>query len=177
MAYGALQVPCTILIGRVRRPAIFLCGLVLLWGTASACMGCVRTFGQALACRMLLALAESPFFCAVTLLLSRHYTKSEVGARIGCLFIGELGSNAVVGLCVLVRAIALTPVASPPRSWATWTAIEGMPPGAGCAPARLDVRLIDADSGSSAQRRWLSLRLSSPSCPDATRASIARHAG
>ena len=114
VAYGALQVPCTILVARVSRPAIFLSVLVVLWATASTCMGFVRTFGQALTCRLLLALSvdasllcaeaagssESPFWGVVALLLSRHYTRAEVGTRVGCLFVGELGANAVVGLFV-----------------------------------------------------------------------------
>ena len=64
-------------------------------------MGFVQTYGQALACRTILAFSESPFWGTMMLLLSRHYTRAEVGTRVACVFVGEFGANAIVGLCVL----------------------------------------------------------------------------
>jgi len=40
----------------VSRPAIFISALTVVWGVTSVSMGFVQTFGQALACRVILAL-------------------------------------------------------------------------------------------------------------------------
>jgi MFS family permease len=67
-----MQLPSNLLITRV-KPSLYLGLVVILWGVVSTCNAAVHSFGQLLAVRICLGVAEAPFFPgAIFLMYARH---------------------------------------------------------------------------------------------------------
>lgn len=71
---------------------------MVLWGILSVLTGMTHNFGSALLARFLLGFVEAAFFPGALFLLSKWYTKKELGLRTAILFCGNLSSNAFGGL-------------------------------------------------------------------------------
>ncbi|ORY54884.1 putative nicotinamide mononucleotide permease [Leucosporidium creatinivorum] len=90
------QVPSNMILAR-SRPSIYLSICVFVWGMVSLCTGFVKNYEQLLAVRVLLGVAESPYFGGALFLLSTWYTKRELAFRTAFLYSGSLLSGAFSG--------------------------------------------------------------------------------
>lgn len=78
--YMIMQIPSNMILTRV-RPSLYLPIWACVWSIISAATASVNNFGQLIAVRILLGIAEAPFFPGVFYLLSCWYTKHELGLR------------------------------------------------------------------------------------------------
>lgn len=92
-----MQIPSNMILTRV-RPSLYLPIWALVWSAVSAATSSVQTFGQLIAVRCLLGIAEAPFFPGVFYLLSCWYTKGELGTRMAILYSGLVVATAFSGL-------------------------------------------------------------------------------
>jgi MFS family permease len=92
-----MQIPSNMILTRV-RPSLYLPIWACVWSIVSACTSSVQNFGQLIAVRCLLGIAEAPFFPGVFFLLSSWYTKSELGLRMAILYSGLVVATAFSGL-------------------------------------------------------------------------------
>ncbi|GFZ46008.1 hypothetical protein JCM24511_03742 [Saitozyma sp. JCM 24511] len=98
VGYLPFQIPSNLMITKVPRPGLYICVATVIWGTISACTAAVQSYGTLLLVRIILGFSEAVFFPGVIYLLSAWYTKNELGARIGGLYIGQQLGNAFGGL-------------------------------------------------------------------------------
>jgi MFS family permease len=98
VGYLPFQIPSNLLITKIPRPGMYICGAVTIWGSISACTALVKTYGQLLAVRAILGAAEAVFFPGAIYYLSAWYTKVELGKRIAGLYIAQQVGNAFGGL-------------------------------------------------------------------------------
>lgn len=62
VGYLPFQIPSNLIIAKISRPGMYICVAVIIWGTISACTALVKTYGQLLAVRAVLGVAEAVFF-------------------------------------------------------------------------------------------------------------------
>lgn len=89
-----MQIPSNFLIQKLGRPSIQMSICMALWGTISCLAGIVSNFAGMLLCRFFLGFVEAAFFPGALFLLSRWYTRKELGVRTTILYCGSLISNA-----------------------------------------------------------------------------------
>ncbi|CAG8007548.1 unnamed protein product [Penicillium salamii] len=95
--YMVMQIPSNMILTRV-RPSLYIPLWVLVCSCISAATAAVQNFDQLIALRILLGIAEAPFFPGAYYLLSCWYTKKELGLRIAILYSGLVIATAVSGL-------------------------------------------------------------------------------
>lgn len=98
VGYLPFQIPSNLIITKVTRPGMYICCAVVIWGSISACTAAVHSYGQLLAVRCILGVAEAVFFPGAIYFLSAWYTKKELGKRIAGLYIAQQVGNAFGGL-------------------------------------------------------------------------------
>ncbi|KAG8836969.1 hypothetical protein FRB91_009572 [Serendipita sp. 411] len=98
VGYIAMQVPSNIFLDRIGKPSIYLPVCMIVWGVISCLTGITHNFVGALLTRFFLGFVEAAFFPGALYLLSKWYTKKELGLRNAILFCGNLLSNAFGGL-------------------------------------------------------------------------------
>ncbi|KAH8198357.1 hypothetical protein TruAng_007454 [Truncatella angustata] len=98
VGYLPFQIPSNLLITKISRPGMYICCAVVIWGGISAATASVKTYGQLLAVRAVLGVAEAVFFPGAIYYLSAWYTKKELGKRIASLYIAQQFGNAFGGL-------------------------------------------------------------------------------
>lgn len=98
VGYLPFQIPSNLLITKIPRPGLYICVAVVIWGSISAATAAVKTYGQLLAVRAILGVAEAVFFPGAIYYLSAWYTKGELGKRIAGLYIAQQVGNAFGGL-------------------------------------------------------------------------------
>lgn len=59
VGYLPFQIPSNLIISRISRPGLYICGAVIVWGTISAATAAAKTYGQLLAIRAILGAAEA----------------------------------------------------------------------------------------------------------------------
>ncbi|QRV97946.1 transport protein [Ceratobasidium sp. AG-Ba] len=94
VSYSLLQVPSNMIINKVSRPSYYIGTCVILWGLISALTGTTHNFASMVACRFFLGAPEAAFYPGSIYLLSRWYTRKELGLRSALLYFGLLVSNA-----------------------------------------------------------------------------------
>lgn len=92
-----MQVPSNMLLTRL-RPSLYLPFWVLIWSIVSASTAAVQNYHQLVAVRILLGVAEAPFFPGVYFLMSSWYTRRELGLRMAVLYSGLIIATAFSGL-------------------------------------------------------------------------------
>lgn len=92
-----MQIPSNMILTRV-RPSLYLPFWAAVWSCISAATGAVHTYGEIIAVRILLGVAEAPFFPGVFYLLSCWYTREELGLRMAILYSGLVVATAFSGL-------------------------------------------------------------------------------
>ncbi|KAH7094424.1 major facilitator superfamily domain-containing protein [Paraphoma chrysanthemicola] len=98
VGYLPFQIPSNLIIAKISRPGMYICVAVIIWGSISAATAAVKTYGQLLAVRAILGVAEAVFFPGAIYYLSAWYTKTELGKRIASLYIAQQFGNAFGGL-------------------------------------------------------------------------------
>nr|XP_018262216.1 uncharacterized protein I303_05232 [Kwoniella dejecticola CBS 10117]OBR84374.1 hypothetical protein I303_05232 [Kwoniella dejecticola CBS 10117] len=98
VGYIIAQVPSNLLLNWCGRPSFYLPFWMMCWGAVSACTGVVTSFQGAVLCRFFLGFAEAPLFPGALFLLSRWYTREELGKRVTGLWMANFISNALNGL-------------------------------------------------------------------------------
>lgn len=92
-----MQLPSNMILTRV-RPSVYLAFWVCVWSCISAATAAASNFGQLIAIRFLLGIAEAPFFPGVFFLLSCWYTRKELAFRTAILYSGLVLATAFSGL-------------------------------------------------------------------------------
>ncbi|KAL4798592.1 major facilitator superfamily domain-containing protein [Aspergillus venezuelensis] len=98
VGYLPFQIPSNLLITKIARPGMYICCAVVVWGAISAVTSTAKNYGQLLAIRATLGIAEAVFFPGAIYYLSAWYTKAELGKRIAGLYIAQQVGNAFGGL-------------------------------------------------------------------------------
>jgi len=94
VGYILMQIPSNMLVQYTGRPSIYLPVCISIWGTISCLTGITHNFTGALLTRFFLGFVESAFFPGALYLLSKWYTRKELGLRTAILYCGSLASNA-----------------------------------------------------------------------------------
>ncbi|KAI2473780.1 MFS transporter [Annulohypoxylon bovei var. microspora] len=97
VGYVLMQVPSNMLITRI-KPGIYMSGCMFLWAMVSASTAAVKSYGGLIACRFFLGIAEAPFYPGATYILAIYYTHSEMAARVGLMYCGQLLATGFTGL-------------------------------------------------------------------------------
>ncbi|KAA1470620.1 MFS general substrate transporter [Dentipellis sp. KUC8613] len=96
--YCPFQAPSNMLLNYITRPAWYISGCLIIWGLVSTLTGATHNFAGMLACRIFIGIPEAVFYPGAVYLLSRWYTRKELGFRSVILYGGPLISNAIGGL-------------------------------------------------------------------------------
>ncbi|KAL8280508.1 hypothetical protein RQP46_007156 [Phenoliferia psychrophenolica] len=90
VGYILMQVPSNMLIQYTGRPSIYLPCCMVIWGTISCLTGVTHNYVGALMTRFFLGFVEAAFFPGAIFLLSKWYTRKELGLRTAILYCGSL---------------------------------------------------------------------------------------
>lgn len=123
VGYLPFQIPSNLIITKISRPGMYICGAVGIWGCISACTALAKSYGSLLAIQAILGAAEAVFFPGAIYYLSVWYTKVELGKRIAGLYIAQQVGNAFGGL--FAAAILQLDGAQGIRGWQWLFIIEG----------------------------------------------------
>ncbi|KAI0318322.1 MFS general substrate transporter [Amylostereum chailletii] len=91
VGYILMQIPSNMFLNYIGKPSIYLPCCMIVWGMISVLTG---TFIGALLTRFFLGFVEAAFFPGALFLLSKWYTKTELGSRTALLYCGNIISNA-----------------------------------------------------------------------------------
>ncbi|KAH8883213.1 retrograde regulation protein 2 [Thozetella sp. PMI_491] len=97
VGYVLWEVPSNIILSRT-RPAFYLPGLMVAWGTLVCGMSQVNDFKDILICRFFLGVIEAGFFPGVLYIMSCWYKKNEIGKRFCFFFTALCFAGAASGL-------------------------------------------------------------------------------
>ncbi|EJT97515.1 MFS general substrate transporter [Dacryopinax primogenitus] len=98
VGYIIMQVPSNMILNWMGKPSIYLPCCMIIWGMISVLTGITTNFTGALLTRFFLGFVEAAFFPGALFLLSKWYTRKELGFRTAILYCGNLISNAFGGL-------------------------------------------------------------------------------
>ena len=98
VGYLLMQVPSNLMLNKIGKPAWYLPGAMVVWGTISAATAAAQSFGGLLAIRFFLGFVEAAYFPGCLYFLSSWYTRKELGFRSALLYSGSLLSGAFSGL-------------------------------------------------------------------------------
>ena len=82
------------LLNYIGKPSLYLPICMMIWGMISCLTGVTTNFVGALLTRFFLGFVEAAFFPGALFLLSKWYTRKELGLRTALLSCGSLISNA-----------------------------------------------------------------------------------
>ncbi|KAM0786604.1 hypothetical protein ACM66B_002058 [Microbotryomycetes sp. NB124-2] len=117
--------PFAAYVAKLMGPGRFLAVITILFGILSFGMAFIHTFGQGVAVRLLLGIAESGFFPMTSFFLSRFYKKrSELSLRLGIYITFAPLSGACGGL--LASGFLATPGFGMIRGWRIIFFAEGL---------------------------------------------------
>ncbi|VDC02652.1 unnamed protein product [Peniophora sp. CBMAI 1063] len=94
VGYILMQVPSNMLLNWMGRPSLYLPTCMAIWGVLSVLTGFATNFTGALIIRFFLGFVEASFFPGAIFLLSKWYTRSEIGVRMAFFYCGSISSNA-----------------------------------------------------------------------------------
>ncbi|KAI0423516.1 nicotinamide mononucleotide permease [Xylaria sp. FL1042] len=94
VGYILLQVPSNLILGKIKWPGVYICTGMAVWGTISALMSTVHSFGGLLAARIFLGVVEAIFFPGALYFLSLFYNRKQYALRAAILYSGSQLGNA-----------------------------------------------------------------------------------
>ncbi|KAH8106014.1 MFS general substrate transporter [Cristinia sonorae] len=94
VGYILMQIPSNMFLNYIGKPSLYLPVCMMLWGMISCLTGTTTNFVGALLTRFFLGFVEAAFFPGALFLLSKWYTRKELGVRTAMLACGNLISNA-----------------------------------------------------------------------------------
>ncbi|KAF8507453.1 MFS general substrate transporter [Hysterangium stoloniferum] len=100
VGYIIMQIPSNMLLNWMGKPSWYLPLCMMIWGMLSILTGMTLPFNflGALLTRFFLGFVEAAFFPGALFLLSKWYTRKELGLRTAILYCGNIMSNAFGGL-------------------------------------------------------------------------------
>lgn len=98
VGYILMQIPSNLFLNKVGKPALYLPGVMVIWGAISLCTAAAENFGGLLAIRFFLGFIEAAYFPGCLYFLSCWYTRKELAFRSAVLYSGSLISGAFAGL-------------------------------------------------------------------------------
>ncbi|KAL5508289.1 hypothetical protein ACEPAH_5908 [Sanghuangporus vaninii] len=94
VGYVIMQIPSNMLLNYIERPSLYIPACMVIWGLISVLTGVCRNFIDALLTRFFLGFVEAAFFPGAIFLLTKWYTREELGLRVCLLYCGNIISNA-----------------------------------------------------------------------------------
>ncbi|EJD01117.1 MFS general substrate transporter [Fomitiporia mediterranea MF3/22] len=94
VGYILMQIPSNMFLNHIGRPSLYLPVCMTIWGMISVLTGITKGFIGALLTRFFIGFVEAAFFPGALFILSKWYTRSELGLRICILYCGNIISNA-----------------------------------------------------------------------------------
>ncbi|KAL0950044.1 hypothetical protein HGRIS_010052 [Hohenbuehelia grisea] len=94
VGYIIMQIPSNMFLNWIGKPSIYLPACMIVWGMISVLTGITKDFVGALLTRFFLGFVEAAFFPGALFLLSKWYTRHEIGLRTAILYCGNIISNA-----------------------------------------------------------------------------------
>ncbi|KAF7798936.1 hypothetical protein EIP86_010164 [Pleurotus ostreatoroseus] len=103
VGYILMQIPSSdsrvyagrnMILNHLGKPSIQLPVCMVVWGVISILTGITNNFVGALLTRFFLGFVEAAFFPGALFLLSKWYTRAELGSRTAILYTGNIASNA-----------------------------------------------------------------------------------
>ncbi|KAF6749940.1 sugar transporter [Ephemerocybe angulata] len=94
VGYIIMQIPSNMFLNWLGRPSLYLPFCMVVWGVISVLTGITKNFIGALLTRFFLGFVEAAFFPGALFLLSKWYTRQELGLRTAMLYVGNITSNA-----------------------------------------------------------------------------------
>ncbi|CAK4031172.1 MFS general substrate transporter [Lecanosticta acicola] len=98
VGYILMQIPSNLFLNKLGKPALYLPGVMVVWGVISTCTAAARSFGGLVAIRFCLGFVEAAYFPGCLYFLSCWYTRKELAFRSAILYSGSLISGAFAGL-------------------------------------------------------------------------------
>ncbi|MCJ1343508.1 hypothetical protein MMC31_001703, partial [Peltigera leucophlebia] len=98
VGYILMQIPSNLFLNKVGKPAIYLPGVMVVWGIVSGATAGVKSYGELVVVRFILGFVEAAYFPGCLFFLSSWYTRKELGFRTAIMFSGSLLSGAFSGL-------------------------------------------------------------------------------
>lgn len=124
VTYLAFEVPSNLVLKKF-TPSRWMATLAICWSIIASLTGLCNTYGQFLACRVLLGVFEAGLFPGLAMYLTFFYTKRELSLRIGYLFV----SAALAGACggLLAYGIGHMGGVRGMKGWRWIMILEGIP--------------------------------------------------
>ncbi|KAL5406332.1 hypothetical protein PMIN06_000558 [Paraphaeosphaeria minitans] len=97
VGYLVGQVPSNMMLTRV-KPSHYLAGWMMAWAIVSTLMVLVKDYTGMLVCRLILGMAEAPFYPGALYLISSFYTRKEIATRLSVFYTGNLLASSFSGL-------------------------------------------------------------------------------
>lgn len=98
VGYILMQIPSNLFLNKVGKPALYLPGVMVIWGLISLATALAKNFGGLLAIRFFLGFIEAAYFPGCLYFLSCWYNRKELAFRSAVLYSGSLISGAFAGL-------------------------------------------------------------------------------
>jgi MFS family permease len=124
VTYVLFETPSNMVLKKF-TPRLWISLITTLWGIIATLTGLCNTYGQLIACRLLLGTVEAGLFPGLTVYLTFFYTKKELGMRVGFLLVSAAIAGALGGL--LAFAIGSMDGISGLHGWRWIMIIEGLP--------------------------------------------------
>ncbi|KAH7885894.1 major facilitator superfamily domain-containing protein [Phlebopus sp. FC_14] len=116
--------PASNVVLRRFRPSIWLSSMMLMWGIVMMCHGFIRNYGDLVALRVLLGLAEAGLYPGIVFYISCWYKHSELGTRVAAFFTSATIAGAFSGL--LSAAISNMNGVGGMKGWSWIFILEGL---------------------------------------------------
>ncbi|WVO17304.1 hypothetical protein L204_104996 [Cryptococcus depauperatus] len=97
ISYVVMEIPCNLMIGRV-RPSLYLSGLCVVWGGVAAAMAGATNYKELAGIRFALGILEAGFAPGVAFYLSSWYKRYELAKRYSIYYTATAVSGAFSGL-------------------------------------------------------------------------------
>ncbi|KAI0089165.1 MFS general substrate transporter [Irpex rosettiformis] len=94
VGYILMQIPSNMLLNYIGKPSLYLPISMMVWGIISCLTGVATNFVGALLTRFFLGFVEAAFFPGALFLISKWYTRKELGLRTAVLSCGNMISSA-----------------------------------------------------------------------------------
>ncbi|KAJ3558531.1 hypothetical protein NM688_g873 [Phlebia brevispora] len=121
--YALFEPPSNVALRRL-RPSRWLSFIMLVWGIVMTMHGLARNYGDLVALRVLLGLAEAGLYPGVVFYLSCWYKRSELGTRVAAFFTSATVAGAFSGL--LAAAISNMDGVGGKPGWSWIFILEGL---------------------------------------------------
>lgn len=90
-----MQVPSNMILGKLKWPAVYICGAMGVWGVISAAQAAVTNFTDLMVARFMVGFVEAVFFPGALYYLSMFYSRKQYAFRAALFYSGSQLGNAI----------------------------------------------------------------------------------